>query len=139
MSKQQHRAAAADDDDEAVVFNPNAYSVVSAWISKSAITEEDEALPKHKKPLYSQSKPQTDEDKFLASKLLKKKRDDTTQKAAVEADDDEDETFRSKGTQAKKQKTLSVQEQLLQSLRMQQERRNQKNQKKKNKSKGSKK
>ncbi|ETW05518.1 hypothetical protein H310_03274 [Aphanomyces invadans] len=135
----QHSSAAADDD--AVVFNASAYSVVSSWISKSAITEEDTVAPKASKPLYTKSKGTTmafatDEDKFLASKILKKKRQEVSTSIANDVDDDDDyeTSFRQKGQSlqpgVKKQKTLSVQEKLLQSLREQQERRKLKNRKK---------
>ncbi|KAH9082895.1 hypothetical protein Ae201684P_013799 [Aphanomyces euteiches] len=55
MSKLQH--GKDDQDNEAVVFNPDAYSVVSSWISKSALNEEDDAAPRSQKPLYSKSQP----------------------------------------------------------------------------------
>ncbi|CAK4082206.1 unnamed protein product [Aphanomyces euteiches] len=131
MSKLQH--GKDDQDNEAVVFNPDAYSVVSSWISKSALNEEDDAAPRSQKPLYSKSQPLKDEDKFLASKILKKKYEPKvdTRKVNDENDDDDDETYQLKGQhQAKKQKTMSVQAQLLETLRLQQERRKQKNKKK---------
>ncbi|RHY86861.1 hypothetical protein DYB37_003333 [Aphanomyces astaci] len=144
MSK-KHTADA--DEDDVVVFNTEAYSVVSSWISKAAITEEDIVTPKFSKPLYTKPSSSsmtfaTDEDKFLASKILKKKRQDvvTTARDNDKNDVDDDVTsFRHKGQSsvhgAKKQKTLSVQEKLLQSLREQQERRKLKNKKKKDNSK----
>ncbi|KDO35364.1 hypothetical protein SPRG_00213 [Saprolegnia parasitica CBS 223.65] len=132
-TKRSKTSGTVEDDDDVVVFNAAAYSVVASWIKPTKDDDEADARLLNKKPLYTGAPSMTDEDKLLASKIFKKKRPEPVAVAKADENDeneDDDDLQRGRGGPTKKQRFVSPQEQLLQSLREQQEKRRLKNKKK---------